>query len=444
MDQRICIKFCVKNKIKCADAFRMLTVAYGETTLDRSNVYRWYKMFSEGREDVNDEERYLKHLTVLDIFKKSHRIVSRKITKFVTRRTIEDSIELQNIANDFLKTVKPLIEQFGSEIVFNSDQSGFQLEIHSGRSLCNEGVKKIECVVQSISSTAHSYTIQPIISCNGNLLSPLSIVLKETNLEKDYFLNIDSKILLKRFSDILLLLESNINLHEQNNIIKLQSLIYNQLSSSRYHNLFKYSWFKSDYTNGGPELISDDTRLRKLASIVSVSESTMRRIAEEDFRYKSGYLSFYSNHSPYHKIGTIYSLVDGTILLSNSTFYNKNIKFIIDNLKDNSYPLGMIFYYINKRIKSLACKKSDGKITKSINKSKNMIGCRCLKLNKFIKVHKDKNQHDKNNNVIYKMNCNNCDASYVGQTKRNGLNLIKGTKLLDNSYFNILDDVLEL
>ncbi|KYN39705.1 hypothetical protein ALC56_05908 [Trachymyrmex septentrionalis] len=57
MDQRICIKFCVKNKIKCADAFRMFTVAYGEATLDRSHVYRWYKMFSEGREDVNDEER---------------------------------------------------------------------------------------------------------------------------------------------------------------------------------------------------------------------------------------------------------------------------------------------------------------------------------------------------------------------------------------------------
>ncbi|KAG5341362.1 GVQW3 protein, partial [Acromyrmex heyeri] len=57
VDQKMCIKFCVKNKIKCADAFRMLTVAYGEATLDRSNVYRWYKMFSEGREDVNDEER---------------------------------------------------------------------------------------------------------------------------------------------------------------------------------------------------------------------------------------------------------------------------------------------------------------------------------------------------------------------------------------------------
>ncbi|KYN29333.1 hypothetical protein ALC57_01226 [Trachymyrmex cornetzi] len=104
------------------------------------------------------------------------RIISRKIMKSVTRRTIEDSVELQNTANGFLKTVKPFIEQFGSENVFNSDQSGFQLEIHSGRSLSNEGVKKVEYVVQSISSTIHSYTIQSILSCNGNLLLQKNIL----------------------------------------------------------------------------------------------------------------------------------------------------------------------------------------------------------------------------------------------------------------------------
>ncbi|XP_025156026.1 uncharacterized protein LOC112588903 [Harpegnathos saltator] len=57
----------------------------------------------------------------------------------------------------------------------------------------------------------------------------------------------------KRFSDTVLLLESNINLHERNNIIKLQSLIHNQLSFPRYQNLFKYSWFKSGYMNERPE-----------------------------------------------------------------------------------------------------------------------------------------------------------------------------------------------
>jgi len=42
--------------------------------------------------------------------------------------------------------------------------------LHSGRSLSNERVKKVECVMQSISST-HLYIVQPIILCNGNLLS---------------------------------------------------------------------------------------------------------------------------------------------------------------------------------------------------------------------------------------------------------------------------------
>ena len=56
-------------------------------------------------------------------FKKSHRIVSKKIMKFVIKKTIEDSVNLQNTADDFLKTVKPFIKQFGSENVFNSDQS---------------------------------------------------------------------------------------------------------------------------------------------------------------------------------------------------------------------------------------------------------------------------------------------------------------------------------
>lgn len=37
MDHRICRKFRVRNKIKFADAFRMLTVAYSEATLKQGN-----------------------------------------------------------------------------------------------------------------------------------------------------------------------------------------------------------------------------------------------------------------------------------------------------------------------------------------------------------------------------------------------------------------------
>jgi len=50
--------------------------------------------------------------------------------------------------DDFLNIVKLFIEQFGSKNIYNLDQSGFQLEIHSGRSLSNQGIKKVQLVVQ--------------------------------------------------------------------------------------------------------------------------------------------------------------------------------------------------------------------------------------------------------------------------------------------------------
>ena len=44
-----------------------------------------------------------------------------------------------------------------------------------------EGTKKVECVVQSEASTTRSYTIQLTITADRKLLSPLFMVLQETN-----------------------------------------------------------------------------------------------------------------------------------------------------------------------------------------------------------------------------------------------------------------------
>lgn len=51
-ESNICIKFCLQNKIKSENPFRMLLVTYGDDTLAGSTVYRWYKMFSNDREKV--------------------------------------------------------------------------------------------------------------------------------------------------------------------------------------------------------------------------------------------------------------------------------------------------------------------------------------------------------------------------------------------------------
>ena len=39
-------------------------------------------------------------------------------------------------------------------------------------------------------------------------------------------------------------------------------------------------------------------------------------------------------------------------------------------------------------------------------------------MDKYIKVQKDICPHTSKSNVVYKISCNNCDASYVGQTGR--------------------------
>jgi len=140
----------------------------------------------------------------------------------------------------------------------------------------------------------------------------------------------------------------------------------------------------------------------------------------------------------------------------------------------NGYPLNLIFNKINQRIKHLVSSgvilnrhnNSEDKsnenvlveeeettkkfvvipyinrisdmVVSSIKKSNKVnIGYRCLnKLNMIIKTHKDKNLHSQNSSVVYKINCNDCDASYVGQTKRQLKTRIKEHKNNINGNIN--------
>lgn len=116
-------------------------------------------------------------------FKNIHGIVSRKITKFVTKHGIHQQEEQTSQSALFVEDVKTQLTVHGPENIYNSDQSEFNLELHSGRTLARRGCKKIETVVQSVASTTHSYTIQPTISASGKLHSPLLLILKEVTEE---------------------------------------------------------------------------------------------------------------------------------------------------------------------------------------------------------------------------------------------------------------------
>jgi len=157
--------------------------------------------------------------------------------------------------------------------------------------------------------------------------------------------------------------------------------------------------------------------------------------------YSGRLLNFHSKHPMTQKRGIITSSIDKILLLSNPKFHQKNFLFLINNLLMNDYPLETIFCSIRKRLSvkfqqlNHGTSQSDTKdnyfvipyidhiSSKFIQYFKNIPTLKLTffginKLNKFIKVHKDPLPFLSRSNVVYKINCLDCDASYVGQTRR--------------------------
>jgi len=142
--------------------------------------------------------------------------------------------------------------------------------------------------------------------------------------------------------------------------------------------------------------------------------------------------------------------VDRAFLLSHPEFHQKNFELIIKILLENDYPLSFIFNMISSRIKVLI---NDKIIKQKINTAENgsnrkiwftipfiksiterfksitngavsrlsyfsMNKCGFIKHSGFIKVQKDLLPKLSKMNVVYKISCKNCEASYVGQTCR--------------------------
>jgi len=82
----------------------------------------------------------------------------------------------------------------------------------------------------------------------------------------------------------------------------------------------------------------------------------------------------------------------------------------IENISPNSERKILVLPYINPISEF---------ISSNVDSLKTIIGFRCLnKLSQFVKAHEDKDHLLSENNVIYKIFCKNCEATYVGQTKR--------------------------
>lgn len=57
MEQRAAIKFCFKLGKTATETFKMIEEAYKDESLSRKNVFKWFAMFKDGRESIEDAER---------------------------------------------------------------------------------------------------------------------------------------------------------------------------------------------------------------------------------------------------------------------------------------------------------------------------------------------------------------------------------------------------
>jgi len=56
--QRVATKFCFKAGLSATETPVLVQKACGNEALNRSNVFRWYSRFRDGREPVEDDESW--------------------------------------------------------------------------------------------------------------------------------------------------------------------------------------------------------------------------------------------------------------------------------------------------------------------------------------------------------------------------------------------------
>ena len=119
----------------------------------------------------------------VDRFKARNRIVSRAITRRVGRTAYARSEQenLEEEAEAFVTRVRQDItnRRLSPSQVLNTDQSRFDKEVHSGRTLCFQGVKHVTGAVGSLSATRQSYCIMPIMTIDGKLFPLLYVLVSE-------------------------------------------------------------------------------------------------------------------------------------------------------------------------------------------------------------------------------------------------------------------------
>lgn len=117
----------------------------------------------------------------LNQFKLRHGIVSRKITKYIGACEIKNREERDKNITDFKRMYGRWRHFFRYPLVWNMDQTGFNYEQSTARTLSWKGERDTYASVDSKGKSTHSYTAQPVISRDGKTIGKLLLCFQEKN-----------------------------------------------------------------------------------------------------------------------------------------------------------------------------------------------------------------------------------------------------------------------
>lgn len=100
-------------------------------------------------------------------------------SQIVTKLETQNQETIKASADHFVADVCKRLSNYEASEAMNTDQSGIELEIRFARTLSYKSEKITVGAVRSTNASTHSYTVQPTITLDDNLLSPLYLYLEE-------------------------------------------------------------------------------------------------------------------------------------------------------------------------------------------------------------------------------------------------------------------------
>lgn len=109
-------------------------------------------------------------------FNKRRGFGSRKISKSTTRIKQKNREKIESTKFAFLEQFERQRIRFHDGFIFSFDQSGFEYEMSSDRTMGIIGERDTYAILDQANKASHSHTIQPVVGRNGRMLGKLNLL----------------------------------------------------------------------------------------------------------------------------------------------------------------------------------------------------------------------------------------------------------------------------